>query len=212
MAMVAEEHGWGLLNNVNLPDWLSVVLAVVALDLTIYFQHVLFHEVPIFWRVHMVHHSDLDFDVTTGLRFHTLEILVSLGFKFAAVAILGPGALGVLCFEVLLNATSMFNHGNIRLPVRLDRLLRLVLVTPDMHRVHHSVIACETNSNFGFNLPWWDFVFGTYRAQPGEGHSGMAIGLAQVRGTRAMHLLSMLALPLDRDIGQYPITRRDERS
>jgi len=208
MALKAEEHGWGLLNNVNLPEWLAVVLAVVALDLAIYFQHVLFHAVPMLWRLHMVHHADLDFDVTTGLRFHTLEILLSLGFKLAAVALVGAGALAVFCFEALLNATSMFNHGNIRLPAWLDRALRLVVVTPDMHRVHHSVIVRETNSNFGFNLPWWDFVFGTYRAQPSEGHGGMTIGLAQIRGTRALGLFSMLTLPLDRDLGPYPINRR----
>src|SRR5262249_25407860 len=147
----------------------------------IYLQHVMFHAVPLFWRLHMVHHADLDFDVTTGLRFHTIEILLSMGIKMAVVVLLGAPALAVLIFEVLLNATSMFSHGNIRLPTTLDRLLRLFVVTPDMHRVHHSMIARETNSNFGFNLPWWDYLFGTYRAQPSRGHVDMTIGLSQYR-------------------------------
>ena len=163
MAVLAQEHGWGLLNVVAVPSWLAVGLAVVALDFAIYLQHVLFHAVPLLWRLHMVHHADLDFDVTTGVRFHTIEILLSMSIKLAVVALLGAPALGVLIFEVLLNATSMFSHGNVRLPAWLDRLLRLVVVTPEMHRVHHSVHRCETNSNFGFNLPWWDYLFGTYR-------------------------------------------------
>ncbi|HEV3022470.1 MAG TPA: sterol desaturase family protein [Pirellulales bacterium] len=209
VALVAEQRRWGLLHDdLGLPEWLSVVLAVLALDLAIYFQHVLFHAVPVLWRLHMVHHADPDFDVTTGLRFHTLEMLLSLGIKLAVVVLLGAPALAVLCFEVLLNATSMFNHGNIRIPAGLERALRLVLVTPDMHRVHHSVIVRETNSNFGFNVPWWDFLFGTYRGQPADGHDRMAIGLAQVRDARAMRLLSMVALPFGREMGRYPINRR----
>src|SRR5262249_1784292 len=148
-------------NQLALPGWLAVILGVVLLDLVIYLQHVLFHAVPVLWRLHMVHHADLDFDVTTGVRFHTLEILLSMGLKCAAVVLLGCSALAVLIFEVLLNATSLFNHGNVRLPAWLDPVLRLLVVTPDMHRVHHSILARETNSNFGFNLPWWDFLFGT---------------------------------------------------
>ena len=196
VAVVAEENGWGLLQQVAWPEWCRVVVAVVLLDLAIYLQHVLFHAVPLLWRLHRVHHADLDVDVTTGVRFHTLEIVVSLALKAAVVLFLGAPALSVLIFEVLLNATSMFNHANIRLPVWLDRVVRLVLVTPDMHRVHHSADMRETNSNFGFNLPWWDMLLGTYRAQPAQGHEGMVIGLDALRDERkAERLHWMLALP-----------------
>jgi sterol desaturase/sphingolipid hydroxylase (fatty acid hydroxylase superfamily) len=208
LAAVAEAHGWGLFNNLSLAPWLAVVLSVVALDFAIYLQHVLFHAVPALWRFHMVHHADLDFDVTTGLRFHTVEIFLSMGIKMAAVVLLGSPALAVLLFEVLLNATSQFSHGNIRLPRWLDRVLRLMVVTPDMHRVHHSSSARETNSNFGFNLPWWDFLFGTYRAQPAAGHDGMTIGLSQFRDERVERLPWMLALPFVGALGDYPINRR----
>ena len=152
-AVLAQQHGWGLFNNLNLPEWIAAVLCVVALDLAIYLQHVMFHAVPLLWRLHMVHHADLDFDATTGVRFHVLKILLSMLIKMAAVLLLGASAVAVLAFEVLLNATSMFNHGNVRLPAWLDRILRLFVVTPEMHRVHHSVRVHETNSNFGFNLP-----------------------------------------------------------
>jgi sterol desaturase/sphingolipid hydroxylase (fatty acid hydroxylase superfamily) len=207
IALMAEQHGWGLFNLLALPGWLAVVLAVVALDLIIYLQHVLFHAIPLLWRLHLVHHADLDIDVSTGLRFHTLEILLSMGIKAAALVCLGAPALAVLLFEVLLNATSMFNHANLRLPGWLDRVLRLVLVTPDMHRVHHSAIVRETNSNFGFNLPWWDFLFGTYRAQPARGHEGMMIGLEQFRDERVERLPWMLALPFVGQRGDDPDKR-----
>lgn len=205
MALIAQEHSWGLFNYVSLPGWLIVVLSIVVLDLVIYLQHILFHAVPILWRLHMVHHADLDFDVTTGLRFHTIEILLSVGIKVGAVVLLGAPPLGVLIFEVLLNATSMFNHANVRLPLWLDWLLRLVVVTPDMHRVHHSVIVRETNSNFGFNLPWWDYLFGTYRPQPAEGHESMTIGLSQFQDDWVAQLHWMLALPFVGRVGDYPI-------
>jgi sterol desaturase/sphingolipid hydroxylase (fatty acid hydroxylase superfamily) len=209
MALLANERGWGLFNNLEVPDWLVVILSVVALDLVIYFQHVLFHAVPLLWRLHMVHHADLDTDATTGVRFHPLEILLSLGIKIGAVALLGAPALAVLLFEVLLNATSVFNHGNVRLPAWLDQLLRLVLVTPEMHRVHHSIDPRETNSNFGFNLPWWDFVFGTYKAQPADGHQGMTVGLEQIRDEqRADRLHWMLVLPFLGRTGDYPVNQR----
>jgi sterol desaturase/sphingolipid hydroxylase (fatty acid hydroxylase superfamily) len=209
MALVAGEHGWGLFNNVDLPEWLAVVLAVVALDLAIYLQHIMFHAVPLLWRLHLVHHADLDFDVTTGVRFHTFEILLSLGIKMAVVVLLGASALALLLFEVLLNATSMFSHGNVRLPAWLDRLLRLVVVTPEMHRVHHSAEPSETNSNFGFNLPWWDYLFGTYCPQPTAGHEGMTIGLEQIRDEqRADRLHWMLALPFVAPTGDYPVNRQ----
>lgn len=208
VALVAQEHDWGLFNNVALPAWLAILLAVLALDFVIYLQHVLFHAVPVFWRLHMVHHADLDVDVTTGLRFHTIEILLSMGIKVAAIVLLGAPAVAVLIFEVLLNATSMFNHGNVRMPLALDRLLRMVVVTPDMHRVHHSVVPNETNSNFGFNLPWWDFLFGTYRAQPAAGHRQMTIGLSQFRAAWVDRLQWMLAMPFIGQLGEYPINRR----
>jgi sterol desaturase/sphingolipid hydroxylase (fatty acid hydroxylase superfamily) len=196
MALLARERGWGLFNHLALPAWLAVLLSVIALDLLIYLQHVLFHAVPVLWRVHRVHHADLDFDTTTGVRFHPLEILLSTGIKMAGVLFLGAPALGVLLFEVLLNATSLFNHGNVRLPARLDRLLRAVVVTPEMHRVHHSAIPAETNSNFGFNLPWWDYLLGTYRDQPALGHEGMTIGLSEFPDERrADRLHWMLLLP-----------------
>jgi len=209
VALFAQSQSWGLLNVASLPLWLSVALSVVALDLVIYLQHVMFHAVPLFWRLHMVHHADLDFDVTTGLRFHTIEILLSLGIKSGAVVLIGAPGAGVLIFEILLNATSMFNHSNIRLPRWVDRLLRLIVVTPEMHRVHHSVIRRETNSNFGFNLPWWDFLLGTYRDQPEHGHEQMTIGLAQFRDEKVDRLPSMLALPFRGHVGDYPINRND---
>lgn len=180
IALEAQNRQWGVFNIVSLPEWLEIVLAVLMLDLAIYLQHVLFHAVPLLWRLHLVHHADPDFDVTTGLRFHTLEIALSLGIKAAAIVLLGASPLAVLVFEVLLNITSMFSHSNVRMPAWLDSLLRLIVVTPDMHRVHHSVIPKETNSNFGFNLPWWDYLLGTYRPQPREGHEAMRIGLSQI--------------------------------
>ncbi|QOR38497.1 sterol desaturase family protein [Billgrantia diversa] len=195
-ALVAAERGWGLFHLVSAPLWLALPFSVLLLDAAIYFQHRLFHAVPWLWRLHRMHHADLEFDVTTGLRFHPLEILISMGFKVAAVTLLGAPAAAVLIFEVLLNATSMFNHGNVRLPERLDRWLRLLLVTPDMHRVHHSIVRRETDSNFGFNLPWWDRLFGTYRDQPGAGHLGMTIGIEVFRAPRELRLDRMLVQPL----------------
>ncbi|MGB8528845.1 MAG: sterol desaturase family protein, partial [Rhodoplanes sp.] len=170
LALTAEARGWGLFNALGLPAWIAVVGSVLILDLAIYLQHVLFHAVPGLWRLHRMHHADLEFDVTTGARFHPIEIVLSMTIKLAVVAALGAPALAVLIFEVLLNATAMFNHSNVRLPEGIDRVLRWLVVTPDMHRVHHSIVVRETNSNFGFNLPWWDRLFGTYRAQPAAGH------------------------------------------
>ncbi|MFW3615406.1 sterol desaturase family protein [Billgrantia antri] len=195
-ALVAAERGWGLFHLVPAPLWLALPLSVLLLDAAIYFQHRLFHAVPWLWRLHRMHHADLEFDVTTGLRFHPLEIVISMGIKVAVVTLLGAPAVAVLIFEVLLNATSMFNHGNVRLPERLDRRLRLIVVTPDMHRVHHSIVRCETDSNFGFNLPWWDRLFGTYRDQPDAGHLNMTIGIAEFRDPRELRLDRMLIQPL----------------
>ncbi len=210
LALVAGSRGWGVLNLVELPFWLEIVLAVVVLDLAIYLQHAMFHAVPALWRLHRMHHADLDCDVTTGTRFHPVEILVSVAIKMAAVALLGPPAVAVLVFEVLLNGTSMFNHGNVRLPARLDRILRWIVVTPDMHRVHHSDIPVETDSNFGFNLPWWDRLFGTYRAQPHLGHEGMTIGLDRFRRREDLHLHRMLLQPLRKGEENETTDRRQD--
>jgi len=200
MAGLAEARGWGLLQAIGpLPDWVAIAASVALLDLAIYLQHVLFHAVPLLWRLHRMHHADLEFDVTTGVRFHPVEIVLSMVIKLAIVTALGAPALGVLAFEVLLNATSMFSHGNIALPPRLDRVLRLFVVTPDMHRVHHSIERRETDSNFGFNLPWWDRLFGTYRAAPAAGHDGMTIGISQFRDEKELRLDRMLLQPLRKD-------------
>jgi sterol desaturase/sphingolipid hydroxylase (fatty acid hydroxylase superfamily) len=190
------------------PSWSKIIASVLLLDLAIYLQHVMFHAVPALWRLHRMHHTDLDFDVTTGARFHPIEIILSMLIKFGVVVTLGAPALGVLVFEVLLNATSMFNHGNVRIPVRLDRYLRCLVVTPDMHRVHHSIVVGETNSNFGFNLPWWDRLLGTYRDQPAAGHDGMTIGIEQFRVARELWLDRMLLQPFRGPAGAYAITWR----
>jgi len=207
MAILAAERGWGLFNVFEVPFWLAFILSVLALDLAIYLQHVMFHAVPALWRLHRMHHADLEFDVSTGLRFHPIEILLSMGIKLAVVTILGPPAVAVLVFEVLLNATSMFNHANIHIPERIDRILRLFVVTPDMHRVHHSILPNETNSNFGFNLPWWDRLLGTYRPQPRKGHDGMTIGIEQFRTPRDLWLDWMLIQPVRGPASGYAINR-----
>jgi len=199
LALLADARGWGVLNQVAMPQWAAILVAIVLLDLVIYTQHVLFHAVPLLWRLHRMHHADLDIDVTTGIRFHPVEILVSMLIKLAAVAALGAPALSVMVFEIVLNATSMFNHSNVRLPAGADRRLRRILVTPDMHRVHHSIVARETHSNFGFNLPWWDRLFGTYRAQPAAGHEAMTIGLPDFRDPAELRLDRMLSQPLRHD-------------
>jgi sterol desaturase/sphingolipid hydroxylase (fatty acid hydroxylase superfamily) len=211
LAVFAEARGWGLFNLTPIPSWIAVIASVVLLDLAIYLQHVLFHAIPVLWRLHRMHHADLAFDATTGLRFHPIEIVLSMMIKLATVAASGAPALGVLIFEVLLNGTSMFNHGNIRMPDRLDRILRWFVVTPDMHRVHHSVSAPETNSNFGFNLPWWDRLFGTYRPQPSAGHDKMVIGIEQFRDPRELRLDRMLLQPFREAVGNYPIGRPEGR-
>ena len=209
VAALAFEHGWGVFNYYAVPYWLAVVGSVVILDFVIYLQHVMVHAVPALWRLHRVHHADLDFDVTTGARFHPIEIILSILIKFAAILLLGPPLLAVVIFEVLLNATAMFNHSNVRIPPAIDRVLRWFVVTPDMHRVHHSVYDDETNSNFGFNLPWWDRLFGTYRAQPRDGHTGMTIGISTYRDKKLCAWLpGMLALPFIGKISDYAINRR----
>ena len=209
VALFAAEQGWGVFNYYALPYAFVVLLCVVMMDFAIYLQHVMFHATPALWRLHRMHHADLDFDVTTGARFHPIEILLSMLIKFGVIVTLGAPALAVLLFEVLLNATSMFNHSNVRIPIRVDKVLRLFVVTPDMHRVHHSVEDDETNSNFGFNLPWWDRMLGTYRGQPRAGHQDMVIGIRTFRDIkRCATLLGMLAIPFVGTVSSYVINRR----
>ncbi len=195
MAALATEKQWGLLNNIEIPYELAVVLSVIVLDMVIYLQHLMFHAVPRLWLLHRMHHTDLDYDVTTGLRFHPIEIAMSMVIKLSAVVVIGPPVLAVLIFEIVLNASAMFNHGNIRLPAGVDRILRLFIVTPDMHRVHHSVIKSETDSNYGFFLSWWDHLYSTYCAQPQKGHEGMSIGIELFRNPTYSHLHWMLIQP-----------------
>jgi sterol desaturase/sphingolipid hydroxylase (fatty acid hydroxylase superfamily) len=196
IAITAQENGWGISNILGLNHWLFGITAILILDLVIYLQHVAFHHIPIFWRLHMVHHTDLDIDVTTGARFHPVEILLSMSIKILMIVIIGVPAYSVLAFEILLNGTSMFNHSNIFISPKIDKVLRLLVVTPDMHRVHHSVIIRETNSNFGFNFPWWDRIFGTYKEQPTAGHKDMKIGLANFRDSKRLTLAYILTLPV----------------
>ncbi|MGH8453579.1 MAG: sterol desaturase family protein [Nevskiales bacterium] len=194
-ALEMEARGWGMFNRLIWPGWLELVLAVLLLDLAIYWQHRLMHRFPLLWRLHRVHHSDLDFDASTGVRFHPFEILFSMLIKLALVTLLGASAVAVLLFEALLNASSLFEHANLRIPAWIDRWLRLLVVTPDMHRVHHSVHGDEYNRNFGFNFPWWDRLFASYRAQPRDGHETMAIGIRQFRAIPDQGILTLLLQP-----------------
>lgn len=213
IAALAQSKGWGLFNLYQTTFPLAVILSVIILDAVIYLQHVMVHAVPLLWRLHRVHHADLDYDMTTGARFHPLEIILSMLIKFATILLLGPPMVAVVVFEVLLNATAMFNHGNVKLPPAVDRVLRWFLVTPDMHRVHHSVEDDEANSNFGFNLPWWDHLFGTYRAQPRAGHEGMTIGIHKYRDPRQVSWLpGILMFPFRGTISGYAINRRQWNS
>jgi sterol desaturase/sphingolipid hydroxylase (fatty acid hydroxylase superfamily) len=209
-AELAQAHAFGLFHLIGFDGAAGSVIGFLALDLAIYLQHVIFHHVPLLWRLHRVHHADPDIDVTTGLRFHPLEILLSLAIKIAVVVLLGIPPLAVLVFEIVLNATAMFNHANVALPAPLDRLLRLVVVTPDMHRVHHSIERAETDSNFGFNLPWWDYLFRTYRAAPRAGHQGMTIGLPVFRNATELRIDRLLTQPFrDDQTARAPIARPD---
>ncbi len=194
-ALMVADLGWGVLNVVSVPYWAALLISVAVLDLAIYLQHVMFHALPALWRLHMVHHADLDLDVTSGSRFHPIEILISMLYKLAVISVLGPPVLGVLIFEVVLNALAMFNHANVRMPLVLDRVLRWIIVTPDMHRVHHSVDSRELNRNCGFNLSLWDRVLGTYRVQPDKGHQGMTIGLNKFREITWQTIPRLLVMP-----------------
>ena len=195
IAIYANQANQGLLNFLNSPFWLAFLLSFLFLDLLIYFQHRLFHRIPVFWAIHRMHHSDTELDVSSGIRFHPLEIVVSLMIKVGAIYSLGAPPIAVMTFEVVLTAASLFNHANIHIPRHIDRLLRCVLVTPDMHRVHHSIIPDEYDKNFGFNISWWDWIFRTYQDQPREGHLGMVIGLRNFRNNREMRLDSLLLQP-----------------
>ena len=197
-ALDAQSKGWGLFNQLDWPLWVEFLAALLILDWLIWLQHVVTHKVPILWRLHRVHHADPDFDVSTGIRFHPLSIILSMLIKIGVILLLGPPAIAVLLAEIILNVTAMFNHGNIYLPPRVDAALRLILVTPDMHRVHHSVIRDETDTNFGFNFPWWDRLFGSYRAMPAAGHSAMQIGQMEFRDRAALRLLPLLRQPMVR--------------
>jgi sterol desaturase/sphingolipid hydroxylase (fatty acid hydroxylase superfamily) len=209
-ALVAFERDWGALNHLNWPLWVEFVLSVVILDFVLYVQHVMFHAVPLFWRFHMMHHADLDCDVTTGLRFHPVEVVFSMLIKLGAVVLIGAAPTAVLVFEIVLNATSMFNHSNVWMSAAVDRVLRWILVTPDMHRIHHSTVPAETNSNFGFNLPWWDRLLGTYRHEPSHGQTMMVIGLEHFRDPRRLTFIGILLLPFLGTPGRYPLLRKDK--
>jgi sterol desaturase/sphingolipid hydroxylase (fatty acid hydroxylase superfamily) len=195
-ALLAAERGWGLFNHIAAPLWLATVVVIVILDVGVWAQHLAMHKIEPLWRLHRVHHTDTEVDVTTGVRFHPFEILLSSAYKAALVIVLGAPPIAVIAFEVILNASSLFSHGNIRLPIGVDRLLRWVLVTPDMHRVHHSIVRSETDSNYGFNLSLWDRLFGTYRAHPAAGHQAMTIGLATFRRSGEQRLAQLLLQPL----------------
>jgi len=210
MALFASEQSWGIFNYYDLNPLLEIIIAVVVMDFIIYLQHVLVHAVPALWRLHRVHHADLDYDVTTGSRFHPIEIIISMLIKLATITVLGPAVVAVIIFEVLLNGMAMFNHGNVGLPQKLDKLLRFIIVTPDMHRVHHSVEDDETNSNFGFNLSVWDRLFGTYREQPRKGQVKMDIGIRGFdKPQQCTWLQGLLIMPFIGKINGYTINRRE---
>ncbi|GJL62235.1 MAG: sterol desaturase [Nitrospirales bacterium] len=209
VAVLAETYEWGILNSIIWPGWSEILVAIIVLDFVVYGQHVLFHTLPILWCLHKVHHSDIELDVTTGVRFHPGEIVISMLIKIGTVLVIGASPESVLIFEVLLNAMAMFNHSNIRIPLQIDAGLRWMVVTPDMHRVHHSVITEESNRNYGFNLPWWDRIFGTYQAQPSLGHDHMTIGLERFREPAQLTFTSLLTLPF---VEERVIQQPDQRA
>ena len=210
MAAFASTQGWGLFNYLAWPLWLELAAAVVLLDLVIYLQHVMVHAIPLLWRLHRVHHADPEYDLTTGARFHPIEIILSMLIKMTTIAALGPPLVAVVLFEVILNGMAMFNHANIKLPGQVDRWLRWLVVTPDMHRVHHSMEPDETNSNFGFNLSIWDRLMGTYRAQPRLGQTDMQIGIASLRDPEVTtRLMGLLRIPFINTQDIYAINQRD---
>ena len=196
VAEISSSQGWGLFNIIDAGFWPAFILSILLLDLVIYGQHVVTHYIPLLWRIHRVHHTDLDLDVTTALRFHPVEIILSMFLKFFFIALFGASVMAVIVFEIILNISSMFNHSNIQIPASIDRWLRWIVVTPDMHRVHHSVNKIETDSNYGFSIPWWDHIFRTYRSQPLAGHTKMKIGLNEFQGNKVVFLHWLLMQPL----------------
>lgn len=210
IAVFANEQGWGFFNYYDAPIILSLLVSLIALDFIIYFQHVMFHSVPVLWRLHQVHHADLDYDVTTGTRFHPVEMILSMLIKAISIMLLGAPVIAVILFEIILNAAAMFNHGNIHISKKYDRLLRWLIVTPDMHRIHHSANDDETNSNFGFNLPWWDRLFGTYLENPKKDHRDMLIGLCEYRDTQQTTWLNgILSMPFKQKVTDHFFDRHD---
>ena len=195
-ATFASSHKLGLFNLIETNIVATVILSIILLDLAIYWQHRLMHIIPVFWRLHQVHHSDIEYDISTGLRFHPVEIILSYLFKYLLVLLIGAPMVAIIIFEIILNATAMFNHSNLRIPVKVDKILRLFIVTPDMHRVHHSINRKETDSNFGFNIPLWDYIFKSYTAQPKDGHQNMLIGVDKFRSTKQQQLVQLLTQPI----------------
>jgi sterol desaturase/sphingolipid hydroxylase (fatty acid hydroxylase superfamily) len=212
LAALARSKGWGLLNMFAIPSWLGVIIAVALLDLAVYLQHIMFHMLPPLWRLHLVHHADTDVDCTTGVRYHPVESIIAMSVRLAAVSVIGPAPLAVVIFEIFQSVAALFNHGNVRLPETIDRILRYAAVTPDMHRVHHSVLVAETNSNFGLGFSWWDRIFGTYRERPSAGHEGMSLGLEQYRTISGFSLPRLLILPATADPGRYDLAGRNAAS
>lgn len=208
IATIMTQNGWGLFNMLGLPSWLSIILSLILLDMLIYWQHVASHKLPFLWAFHKVHHADRDIDASTGIRFHPLEIMFSMAYKIVCVSLLGAPAEAVFVFEVLLSSSAIFNHANLRLPKSLDSVLRAVIVTPDMHRVHHSTVIAESNRNFGFCLPYWDHLFNTYLDQPSLGHIIMSIGLKEYQDERPSSALWLLLLPFDKKLAAME-KRRD---
>lgn len=209
-AIYVQQHGWGWLNNVAWPYWLEFIIALALLDFALYLQHVASHYVPILWRLHRVHHTDLDIDLTTGVRFHPIEIGLSMLYKIMLVVALGVTPWAVLVFEIILNAASLFNHSNIYIPEKIDKRVRRFIITPDMHRVHHSTIVKETNSNFGFSISLWDRACGTYRKAPALGQLGMEIGLKEYRDPQRLGFVKLLLLPFHGTLGNYSL-QKDEK-
>lgn len=209
VAFHVEENNLGFLNYYDLPFVIHFLLAFILMDLSIYFQHVMFHSLPLFWRFHRVHHSDLDCDVTTGLRFHPFEMLISIIFKFLVILSIGAPVITVVIFEIILNAASMFTHSNIKMPHTIERIFRWFFVTPDMHRIHHSIHENETNSNFGFFISWWDRLFDTYISQPKDGHEKMELGLSFFREPKWQNLRWLIYLPFVAKIKGYAINKRN---
>ncbi|MCM1991213.1 sterol desaturase family protein [Oceanirhabdus seepicola] len=195
MAFIVQEKGIGLLNNINIFKWIKVLIEVLLLDMLVYWQHRIFHKIGFLWKLHKMHHVDLELDSTTGVRFHPIEIIISTLLKVGLIALIGASPISVVIFEIILNSASLFNHANIYISLKADKILRKVLITPDMHRVHHSIHMNERNSNFGFSVPWWDFIFKSYKAQPKGGHVNMKLGIEDMPEEKYTYFPGMLLVP-----------------